>query len=157
MVQKAVNNLLRSKHAFSFAIVCAGLGAGSLTRAAADSGPPLKPFGIGLILLSGLILVVVAIARRADYVRHTSEAQWFIDQPQGQQEGYLLLDQEMRIHAVNERARQWLGDRCVVVMFLDQAGDGQVDWSAMDRQLRSVSAEAGRLSGQRPAALAAQE
>ena len=81
MVQKAVNRLLRSKHAFSFAIVCAGLGAGLLTSAAADSGPPLKPFGIGVILLSSLILVVAALARRADYLRHTSEAQWFIDQP----------------------------------------------------------------------------
>ena len=157
MVQKAVNKLLRSKHAFSFAIGCAGLGAGLLTSAAADSGPLLKPFGIGLILLGVLILVVAALARRADYLRHTSEAQWFIDQPQGQQEGYLLLDQEMKIHAVNERARQWLGDRCVVGMSLDQVGDGQVGWSALDRQLRSVSAGVGRLSGQRLAALAAQE
>ena len=81
MVQKAVNKLLRSKHAFSFAIGCAGIGAGLLTSAAADSGPLLKPFGIGLVLLSVLILVVAALARRADYLRHRSEAQWFIDQP----------------------------------------------------------------------------
>ena len=147
VVQKAVNKLLRSKHAFSFAIGCAGIGAGLLTSAAADSGPLLKPFGIGLVLLSVLILVVAALARRAGYLRHTSEAQWFIDQPQGQQEGYLLFDEEMKIHAVNERARQWVGDRCVVGMSLDQVGDGQAGWSAMDRQLRSVSAGVGRLSG----------
>ena len=82
-MQKAVNKLLRSKHVFLFAIVCAGLGARLLTSAAADSGHPLKPFDIGLILLSGFILVVVAIVRRADYLRHTGEAQWFIDRPQG--------------------------------------------------------------------------
>ena len=130
---------------------------GILMGAAADSGPLLQPFGIGLVLLSAWILAVAALAYRADYLRHSGEAQWFIDQPHAQQEGYLLLDQEMKIHAVNERARQWLGGRRVVGMTLDQVGDGQVGWSALDRQLRNVSSGVERLSGQRLAALAAQE
>lgn len=125
--------------------------------AAADSGPLLQPFGIGLVLLSAWILAVAALAYCADYLRHSGEARWFIDKPHAQQEGYLLLDQEMKIHAVNERARQWLGGRCVVGMTLDQVGDGQVGWSALDRQLRNVSSGVERLSGQRLAALAAQE
>ncbi|MBL6814528.1 MAG: response regulator [Pseudomonadales bacterium] len=155
-----MNRLLRGKQTIPFTIGFAGLGMGLLMElwmgAASPSAVLLAPIGIALLVLSLGVLIATALAYRADYLRHASEAQWFIDQPHAQQEGYLLLDRELRIHAMNERARQWMGETKAEGMSLEAAGDAQAGWSALERQLSEAS-NGEKLSGKRLTMLAAQE
>jgi PAS domain S-box-containing protein len=151
-----MNRLLQGKRTISFAAGFAGLGAGVWMGVASQPSVLLAPTGIALLVLSLLVLIAKALIYRADCLRHASAAQWFIDQPHAQQEGYLLLDRDLHIHALNERARQWMGEAKVEGMSLEDAGDAQAGWSALDRQLREAS-NGEKLSGQRLMMLAAQE
>ena len=105
-----MNRLLQGKQTIPLAIGFTGLGLGLWMGATSQPSVLLAPIGIALLVLSLLVLIATALAYRADYLRHASEAQWFIDQPHSQQEGYLLLDRDLHIHALNERARQWTGE-----------------------------------------------
>ena len=151
-----MNRWLQGKQTIPLAIGFAGLGMGLWMGAASQPSVLLAPIGIALLVLSFWVLIATALAYRADYLRHASEAQWFIDQPHTQQEGYLLLDRDLHIHALNERARQWMGEAKVEGMSLEEAGNAQAGWSALDRQLREAS-NGEKLSGQRLTMLAAQE
>ena len=151
-----MNRLLQGKQTIPLAIGFTGLGLGLWMGATSQPSVLLAPIGIALLVLSLWVLIATALAYRADYLRHASEAQWFIDQPHSQQEGYLLLDRDLHIHALNERARQWMGEAKVEGMSLEEAGNAQAGWSALDRQLREAS-KGEKLSGQRLAMLAAQE
>ncbi len=151
-----MNRLLQGKRTISFAAGFAGLGTGVWMGVASQPSVLLAPTGIALLVLSFLVLIAKALIYRADCLRHASAAQWFIDQPHTQREGYLLLDRDLHIHALNERARQWIGEAKVEGMSLEDAGDAQAGWSALDRQLREAS-NGEKMSDQRLMMLAAQE
>jgi hypothetical protein len=50
-----------------------------------------------------------------------------IGQPFAQQEGYDLLNGDLRIHSMNGRARQWMGEPRSESTSVDEACDGSLD------------------------------
>ena len=152
-----MNRVLQGQLTFPLAIVFAGMGLGLWLGAALQSTTLTTLIGGALLVVGMSILIAAALAYRADNLRLTSEAQWFIDQPRAQQEGYVLLDRDLRIHAMNERARQWMGEPRSEGMSLDEACGGDAGWSALARHLREASSDGEKLSGPPPALPAAQE